>query len=117
VRIHGLQPGHVDVRLLIDEAVNSVRALPLCARSRQAMGGVASARPGAGPTQSASACPTRSRVDPNLLHIVRGRAAYHDVNKPSLRCMQSHPAVCRGGVTADAVVEVAATFGPETADR
>jgi hypothetical protein len=27
------------------------------------------------------------------------------------------PAVCRGGVTADAVVEVAATFGAETADR
>ena len=44
-------------------------------------------------------------------------AVYHDVNKPSLRCMQSHPAVCRGGVTADAVVEVAATFGPETTDR
>ena len=36
VRIHGLQPGHVDVRLLIDEEVNSVRAL----------------------SQSASVCPT-----------------------------------------------------------
>jgi len=28
---NGLQPGNLDVRLLIDEEVNSVRALPLCA--------------------------------------------------------------------------------------
>ena len=64
VRIHGLQPGHVDVRLLIDEEVNSVRALPLCAWEQTSQGRSRVPPSWRWATQSASACPTHSPCVP-----------------------------------------------------